>query len=195
MKIGFRPGEKRGIHFELALEAAHRIKRENLLTKTVDEKVLENVLVACLNSSRKLRPYLITQTFSKPVEKITRPTVFGFKHAPDITIGNDGTAIELKVVLNAQDVRDCLGQALCYRAGYRFAIVVLVDRTDERVVVGSCQSKESSEYKLLRGLCDQFNIFSVVGPIGQDKNLAFVPKRLDKVEDEIPTSPNPVQPA
>lgn len=180
MLFGLRPAARRGIHFELALRATHQIKHANFMIKADDEKTYENILVASLAQSHKLRPNLITQIAQEPVQKIVRPTVFGFEHAPDITIGNDGTAIELKLINSGGDLRSCLGQALCYRVAYRFAIIVLIDRTNDRVFVESLRPKDSNEAMLLRGMCDELNILTVVGPIGRYKNLAFVPKSSNK---------------
>ena len=100
--------------------------------------------------------------------------MFGFNHRPDIAIGIDGTAIEIKVVANSRSVRDVLGQALTYRMHYRFVILVLVDKTPNRQIVELARDKKSNEYALLSGLKESLNIFTVVGPMGQSKNAVFV---------------------
>ena len=99
--------------------------------------------------------------------------MFGFSHRPDVSIGIDGTAIEIKVISTGQSVRDILGQAIAYRMHYRFVILVLVDQTEDRKVVELCRSRESQEYSLLSGLSETMNIFTVVGPVDQSKNVAF----------------------
>lgn len=53
------------------------------------------------------------------MEKITKASLFGFIHRPDVSIGIDGTAIEIKVISTGQSVRDILGQAIAYRMHYR----------------------------------------------------------------------------
>jgi hypothetical protein len=99
--------------------------------------------------------------------------LFGFNHRPDVSIGNNGTAIEIKVISTGHDIRDILGQAIAYRMRYRFVILVLVDQTDGHKVVELCKSKGSQEFTLLSGLASDMNIFTVVGPISQSKNVVF----------------------
>lgn len=175
MSLGQRRTSRKGRHYELALEAVKRLKRENFAIKAKTEKQFEYILVSCLNNSSKLRKNLITQTTENEVEKINRSRLFGFGHAPDVTIGNDGTAIELKVIYNGQSIRDAIGQAIFYRMSYRYAIIVLIDHTNDRVLIESCKTNKSKERQFLKSLCDEFNIFSIVGAVEQNKNIAFCP--------------------
>ena len=172
---GLRASTKRGIHYELAHFAAKRIAKQNFLLKIKSESDYEMVITTSLGSSRKLRPYLITQKDAEPVEKITTADVFGFKHHPDLTIGNDGTAIELKVIHHGQSIREAIGQALCYRTHYRFAIMALLDRTKDRTVVSRCADKNSHAHHLLQALSNECGVFTIVGPVGQRKNISFFP--------------------
>ena len=173
MTLGFVAGAKRGQHFELAEFAISKLKRVNLLVKGKTENHFEHTIVSHLQASPKLRQNLITQIGIDEVEKITKASLFGFSHRPDVSIGIDGTAIEIKVISTGQSVRDILGQAIAYRMHYRFVILVLVDQTEDRKVVELCRSKESQEYSLLSGLSETMNIFTVVGPVDQSKNVAF----------------------
>ena len=126
------------------------------------------MVTTCLGSSCKLRRYLITQKEAEPVEKITPTNVFGFRHRPDLALGMDGTAIELKAIYSGQAVREAIGQALFYRTLYRFAIIVLVDLTKDRIVVKECEDKKSPGYQLLRGLCDELNILVITQGLAPD---------------------------
>jgi hypothetical protein len=173
MTLGFVAGAKRGQHFELAEFAISKLKGVNLLVKGKTENHFEHTIVSHLQASPKLRQNLITQIGIDEVEKITKASLFGFSHRPDVSIGIDGTAIEIKVISTGQSVRDILGQAIAYRMHYRFVILVLVDQTEDRKVVELCRSKESQEYSLLSGLSETMNIFTVVGPVDQSKNVAF----------------------
>jgi hypothetical protein len=60
---------------------------------------------------------------------------------------------------------------------YRFMILVIVDQTPDYKIVELCQDKTSQEYRLLSGLADELNIFSIVGPLGQSKNVVFSGRR------------------
>jgi len=187
MQFGLMRADKKGDQFELALRAIHQIKKTEFAIRADYELDYERILVASLNSSRKINAHLIDQIRLKQDQKRSKVTAFGFDHAPDITIDKDGTAIELKLIENGDDLRACLGQALVYRFGYRFAIMVLIDRTENQFVVESLRSKGSKEAKMLRDMCDQLNIFTVVGPGPNKKNLAFIPRSLRKVR-VVPTS-------
>jgi hypothetical protein len=174
MPLGFFPGVKRGQHFELAEFAISKLKTVNLLVKGKTENHFEHNIVSHLRASPKLHKNLITQIGLDEVEKITKASLFGFSHRPDISIGNNGTAIEIKVISTGQSVRDILGQAIAYRMHYRFVILVLVDQTEDRKVVELCRSKESQEFLLLSGLSEEMNIFTVIGSVDQSINVVFI---------------------
>ncbi len=175
MALGFKSGKKQGDHYELAKFAVRRLEKCNLLLKGKKERDYEFAVVSNLQQSRKLTENLITQVDDEPVEKITQATLFGYKHRPDVTIGNDGTAIEIKVVNSGTAVREAIGQAIAYRMGYRFAISVLIDQKGDMIEL--CKQKGSKEVDLLRGLANDFNIFTVVGPVSHGKNLVFYSKK------------------
>ena len=173
MALGFASSTRRGQHYALAMFAAKKLKSVNVLVKGHSERQFEHTIVSHLQSSPRLRKNLITQIGVDEVEKITTATLFGFSHKPDVSLGNDGTAIEIKVVGSGQALRDVLGQAVAYRMHYRFVILVLVDQTAERQVVSLCRTKDSQERALLSELAQAMNIFTIVGPLGQSRNLVF----------------------
>ncbi len=174
MPLGFKTARRQGVHYELADLAVRRLRTSNLLLKGPSERHFELSVVSHLQASRRLKKNLITQVGEDEVEKIHQASLFGFKHRPDVSIGLDGTAIEIKVIDTSSAVREILGQAIAYRMEYRFVILVLVDQTDGREVVELCQDKSSREYRLLRQLSDGLNIFSVVGPVAQSRNVVFI---------------------
>lgn len=183
MPLGFASAAKHGQHYDLAIFAAHRLKSVNLLVKGRNEHEFEMTVVSHLQASPRLNKNLITQIGKDEVKKITQASLFGFSHRPDISIGNDGTAIEIKVISSGAAVRDVLGQALAYRMHYRFAILVLIDETEERQVVSSCRTKDSRERSLLLELAAAMNIFTIIGPLGQARNIVFTGKRQGKDRD------------
>ena len=177
MALGFAPNKKSGQHYDLAMFALQKASRVNLLLKGQTEKHFEYTIVSHLQSSRRLRKNLITQIGIDEVQKMTKATLFGFSHWPDVSIGNSGTAIEIKVVQGGPGVRDILGQAIAYRMHYRFVILVLIDQTEEGKIVELCRDKDSQEYQLLSGLANNLSIFTIVGPAGQSKNVVFSGRR------------------
>ena len=97
MDYGFKKYSRKGTHYDLAMEAAKNIKKINFHFKHRDEKEVEHHLVSSLETHRKLKPHLITQINKDQAVTMTRAELFGFRHSPDIAIGDDGTAIELKL--------------------------------------------------------------------------------------------------
>jgi hypothetical protein len=189
MGLGMVRADRKGEQFELALRAVRQIKKENFLLKADDEWTYANILGSKLQGSNKLRPHVNIHTQKDPEQKMIRVKAFAFDHLPDITIDNDGTAIEIKLIKVGGDLRDCLGQALIYRFAYRFVIMVLIDRTDNRAFVESLRKRTSSEAELLRGMADEFNIVTVAGPVDRFKNLAFVPKSSGRKPPAGPMPP------
>ena len=173
MALGFASGSRRGQHFELATLALKKLRKVNLLLKDRSELHFEHTIVSHLQSSPRLRKNLITQIGSEEVEKISKASLFGFSHRPDVSIGNGGTAVEIKTVHGGPGIRDILGQAIAYRMHYRFVLLVLIDLTEGRKVVELCKDKHSQEFCLLSGLADTMNILTIVGPVGQCKNVMF----------------------
>ncbi len=172
MDYGFKKYSRVGTHYDLAMEAAKRIKKINFLIKHRDEKDVEHHLVSSLETYRNLKSHLITQINKEPVI-MTRAELFGFRHSPDVAIGDDGTAIELKLIKNSQSIREMLGQAMCYRVNYRFVILIFVAPETSCSFIKKCSEKRSNEHKLLNALSEDFGIFSVVGPTPDGKNLSF----------------------
>ena len=173
MALGFAPNKKSGQHYDLAMFALKKASKANLLLKGQTEKHFEYAIVAQLQSSPRLRKNLITQVGMDEVQKMTKASLFGFSHWPDVSIGNSGTAVEIKVVQGGPGVRDILGQAIAYRMHYRFVILVLIDKTPDGKIVELCQIKDSQEYQLLSGLANNLSIFTIVGPVRQSKNVVF----------------------
>ncbi len=170
---GLKKFRRTGTHYDLAMEAARHIMKINFLIKHRDERDVEHHLVSSLEAYRKLKPHLITQINKEQPVVMTRAELFGFRHSPDVAIGDDGTAIELKLIKGSQSVRELLGQAMCCKVNYRYVILVLVSPEPSADFIGLCSQKRSHEHKLLNALASDFGIYSVVGPTPGGKNLSF----------------------
>ena len=177
MALGFTPSTKRGQHYDLVKFTASKLKSANLSIKGRDERDFEHAIVSHLQSSPKIKSNLITQVGTNEVDKIVKANMFSFSHRPDISIGNDGTAIEIKVIKSGSSIRDLLGQAVVYRMHYRFVILVMVDLTQDCRVVELCKDKKSQEFSLLSGLAEQMNVYTIIGgPNNDPKNQLFISK-------------------
>jgi hypothetical protein len=147
----------------------------DLTLKGKTEQNFEHTIISYLRSSGELSRNLITQLGENEVEKFTPADLYGFRHRPDVAIGQSGTAIEIKAITGSQAIRDVLGQALAYRVQYRYVILVLIDRTPKRTIVERSKGRDSLDNKLFAGLSEFLNIFSIVGPIKQSENRVFAP--------------------
>ncbi len=175
MNLGYIRSQRRGPHYALVNIAIGRLKRADLTLKDKTEQNFEHTIVSYLRSFDELSRNLITQIRENEVEKITSADLFGFRHRPDVAIGQNGTAIEIKGISGSHAFRDVLGQAVAYRAHYRYVILVLIDRTPKRTIVECSKGSDSLENKLFTGLSEFLNIFSIVGPIKRSENLIFAP--------------------
>jgi hypothetical protein len=187
MSLGFVPGAKRGQHYDMAMSAINQLKTVDLLVRGRAENLFERSIVAYLQASPTLSKHLHTQVGMDQKETVSKASLFSFSHRPDVAIGKDGTAIEIKIITSSQDIRSVLGQAIAYRMYYRFVILVLVDQTEDRKIVELCCSKESQECNLLSGLAEAMNIFTVIGPVSKSENFAFYATQHMPVPD-IPKS-------
>lgn len=175
MPLGFVSAAKRGQHFDLAKLAIKKLKSANLALKGKSEREFEQAVISHLQSSPTIRKNLITQVGTDEVDKITQANLCGFSHRPDASIGKDGTAIEIKVISAGQLARDILGQSIAFRMQYRFVIIVLIDGAEDRQIVELCKDEKSKEFSLFTGLAETMNVFSIIGPDGPSKNVAFAP--------------------
>jgi len=94
---------------------------------------------------------------------------FGKNHRPDITLGDDGAAVELKFVTYA-GLREAIGQGFLYRLRYKFAFLILIISEDRASIYNDLAINEEKDlHDTLRYLAKNMNIFTYVVP-------AFVPK-------------------
>lgn len=88
--------------------------------------------------------------------------LFSSVHRPDMSIGRDGTAIEVKAADHGNKVKQAISQALFYRIGYRFVIVLLVDTTDQGdIYAGLREQGNTREVQFIGDLEEHMNIFVI----------------------------------
>lgn len=92
---------------------------------------------------------------------MTRVSLFDHDHRPDMSIDTDGVAIEVKMIKTGSSFREAIAQALIYRLGYRFVIIIWIDKTKNKTYKELLSDKKTIEYKFLREL-EANNIFCVV---------------------------------
>ncbi len=89
-------------------------------------------------------------------------TLFSSVHRPDMSIGRGGTAIEVKAADHGNKVKQVISQALFYRIGYRYVIVMLVDTTDQGDIYADLREHGNTrEVKFVDDLEKHLNIFVI----------------------------------
>ncbi len=152
----FLAGKRTGYYWESLQKAIEIIERVSLDINAEDERKFEDRLSGALQPNFK---DFIDQRNIKQV--MTRITAFNHDHRPDMSIADDGVAIEVKVLRSGQSVREALGQALIYRLGYRFVIIVWVDATKTKEYKTAVMKKDSPESGLIQEL-QESNIFCII---------------------------------
>lgn len=106
---------------------------------------------------------------------------FGKNHRPDITLDENGIALELKFVTYA-GLKDAIGQGYLYRLRYKFVFLILVISEDRSHIYADLDTnKEKDLHDTLRHLADKMNIFTYVVPAfeikpGMKKSIGFFEK-------------------
>lgn len=160
MKL-FMYGPRRGLHWEDCEQAIMALTRLELNETDRTEQQCERRVAALLDSMRfSGGERLVDQADIHQV--VSRITLFGSDHRPDMSIGKDGTAVEVKVADHGNKVKQAIGQAIFYRLGYRFVIVVLVDRTTGCEIYARLREQgNTKEVRMLDELEQKMNIFII----------------------------------
>ncbi len=156
MKPIFLRSRKDGHLFKNLKESIKIIHRVSLDLNKNDERTFEDRISGALQP--QFEKFIDQRNIQ---QKMTRITLFEFDHRPDMSIETDGVAIEVKVIRNGSSIREAIGQAMVYRTGYKFILVILVDISKGKVIKNKFEEKNSSENKFLREL-EKDNIFFVV---------------------------------
>lgn len=152
----FLTGKRTGKYWESLQRAKEIIERLSLDVSSVTEREYENRISGALQPNF---PSFIDQRNIQQV--MTRVTLFQHDHRPDMSIDKDGIAIEVKPAKGGSSFREAIGQAMIYRLGYRFTIIVWVDGTKDKMYKSVCSDPATNEYKFIKEL-EEINIFCIV---------------------------------
>ncbi len=107
---------------------------------------------------------------------------FGKKHRPDMTLDENGIAIEMKFVTYA-GLKDAIGQGYLYRLRYRFVFIVLIISEDRKTLYEEIDNGQEKDLEdTLQHLADTMNIFTYIAPSfrisqpGVRKIISFFPE-------------------
>ena len=176
--MGFEKGKRTGKNWEDILFIDSLIKNSDKKTSGSimnitgkEEKVFELRFSSLLDANKvKLNGNLISQQNKDTTVK--QIYCFGKKHRPDMTINDDGIAIEIKYINdNFDGVKMALGQSLMYRLRYKFVInVIVISEKNKDVYEKAVNGEEKDLEDILKYLADDMNVFTYIVPAFSLKN-------------------------
>ena len=150
--------QRRGAYWEDCQRAIEVLNNMNLQRSDEYERLFEGRISQVLDGM-SFNDKFIDQRSTQDV--LTRVTLFGSDHRPDMSVGDDGTAIEVKLVHHGSKVKEALSQAIFYRAHYRFVIVILIDITEDGQINKLIDDQETTEAAMVKDFDEYMNIFIV----------------------------------
>lgn len=176
--MGFEKGKRTGKNWEDILFIDSLIKNSDKKTNGSimnitgkEEKDFELRFSSLLDANKvKLNGNLISQKNKDTTVK--QIYCFGKKHRPDMTINDDGIAIEIKYINdNFDGVKMALGQSLMYRLRYKFVInVIVISEKNKDVYEKAVNGEEKDLEDILKFLADDMNVFTYIVPAFSLKN-------------------------
>ncbi len=175
--MGFKQGKRSGGFWNDIIYIDNLLKKGNngniMNINGDDEKAFENRLSSILDAKQEVfSDKIITQQNKETT--VQSVFCFGKKHRPDMTIGDDGIAIEVKYISGTNGlngIKMALGQSLMYRLRYRFVINLIVVSEDYRDVYDNLLEGGEKDFEdILKLLSDDMNIFTYIVPSFKLKN-------------------------
>jgi hypothetical protein len=161
--MGFEISRRHGRFWDDAKVLNEMINEYPFHTTGKSERDFENGFATSLMTMKKLLN-------CKPITQIDKSTAvksihcFGKKHRPDMTLDENGIAIELKFITYA-GLKDAIGQGFLYRLQYRFVFLILVvSEESKNIYVDIYDRKEKDLEDTLQYLADNMNIFTYIVP-------------------------------
>ena len=175
--MGFKHARRRSDYWDDCNSLDELIKKFPFHTTGKTERDFENgFATTLLTMESSFHSKIITQVDKKTT--VQSVYCFGKKHRPDMTLDEDGIAVELKFVTYA-GLKDAIGQGFLYRLRYRFVFLVLIISEDRSNIYYDLDTnKEKDLQDILKYLADTMNIFTYVVPafevkLGTKKCISF----------------------
>jgi hypothetical protein len=166
--MGFETARRRGKFWDDAKKIDGLINEFDFNLTEKDERGFESSFSAVLRHSlNKFSGQINTQTGK--ATNVKGVYCFGKKHRPDMTIHDDGVAIELKLI-TYEGLTAAIGQAYLYRLQYKFVFLIMIVSERRRSIYDDFSAGNEKDLSdILRHLADDLNIFTYIVP-------AFKPK-------------------
>ncbi|MES1944103.1 hypothetical protein PC39_08309 [Salinisphaera sp. PC39] len=180
--MSFEKGKRYGRYWDDVHTLNDLITRYAFHTTGKNERDFENGFASTLLNSEEgtFNAEVITQ-IDKSVA-VKGVYCFGKQHRPDMSLDENGIAVEIKFVKYA-GLKDAIGQGYLYRLRYRFVILVLIISEERKGIYEDLiLGKESDLEHTLQHLADNMNVFTYIVPAyklkgGQKKCVSFFEPR------------------
>ena len=161
--MGYKLGKRRGSLWEDAKKLDTFIKGHSFYTTAKTEKDYEREFASIICARKTDFNYdVIAQTDKSTI--VQSVYCFGKKHRPDLTLDDDGIAIEIKRI-NYDGLKEAIGQGHLYRLKYRFVFLILIiNKEIKSVYEGLAFGKEKDLEDILTQLSKDMNIFTYIVP-------------------------------
>ena len=170
--MGFESGKRTGknwddiLFIDSLIKNADKKSNGSIMNITgKEEKAFELAFSSILYANRgKLNGNLISQQNNDTT--VQQVYCFGKKHRPDMTINDDGIAIEIKYINdNFDGVKMALGQSFMYRLRYKFVInVIVISEKNKDVYEKSLNGEEKDLENILKYLAREMNVYTYIIP-------------------------------
>ena len=167
--MSFESGRRYGRFWNDAIELNKLFRKHNFNNTSKNEREFEIGLANALDTlNDNFNCEIISQTNRRTTVKSVH--CFGKNHRPDITLDENGIAIELKFI-RGSGLKEAIGQGYLYRLKYRFVFLILViSESKKSFYEDLCSGKEKDLEDTLKHLAKKMKIFTYIVP-------AFEPRK------------------
>ena len=161
----FQPGPRRGNVWDDVRTLDTIIKNTHFKLNGKNERDFEFAFMSTVAANKDLIHGDIHSQVDK--DTIVRSVyLFGKKHRPDLTINEDGIAVEIKFLSNSLDgLKQAIGQSIFYRVRYRFVMnLFVIDKKYKDTYLKGAKEEEKDLEDICKNLSSEMNIFSYLVP-------------------------------
>jgi len=163
--MGFEKGIRRGLAWDDVIAIDTIIKKTRFAINAKTERDFELYLTGKLTEhADKLNGKVFSQINQETIVKSVY--CFGKRHRPDLTIDENGIAIEIKHLSGSLDgIKLALGQSLLYRLRYKFVFnIIILDKKHKETYFKASKGEERDLEDIFKDMSEESNIFSYIVP-------------------------------
>lgn len=165
--MGFEKGIRRGSVWDDVMAIDEIVKKTRFAHTGKNERDFEIGFTQTLTvhaQTGRLKGKVISQTDQETIVKSVY--CFGKRHRPDLTINEDGIAIEIKYLSSSLDgIKLALGQSMLYRLRYKFVVNLFILSEKHKETYSKASKGEERDLEdIFKNLSDEANVFSYIVP-------------------------------